>query len=79
MTIAVPCARAHSRMGLHTDAPAARKALKRLDEFSLGHRARGQEDGISLKSVDDGGGADECAEQRRKVAEYEQAEKHGEM
>jgi hypothetical protein len=63
----------------HAEAPASRKALEGLDELDLGHRARGQEDRIALKSVDDGGGADERAKQRGKVAEHEQAEQHGEV
>ena len=71
--------RTRARMGLHADAPAAREALKRLDELDLGHRARGQEDRIALESVDDGCGADERAKQRGKIAEHEQAEQHREV
>ena len=58
-------------MRLHAEAPAARKTLERLDELDLGHRARGQEDWITLKSIDDGGSADERAKQRGKVTEHE--------
>jgi hypothetical protein len=58
-------------MRLNAEAPAARKTLERLDELDLGHRARGQENWIALKSVDDSGGADERAKQRGKVTKHE--------
>jgi hypothetical protein len=58
-------------MRLHAEAPAARKALERLDELDLGHRAWGQEDRIALKPIDDGGSADERPKQRGKVTKHE--------
>ena len=79
ITMAVRPALTRTRMRLHTLAPAARKTLERLDELDLGHRARGEEDWIALKSVDDGGSADERAKQSGKVTKHEEAEQHREV
>jgi hypothetical protein len=50
-------------------APAARKTLECFDELDLGHRARGQEDWVALKSIDDCGSSDERVKQRGKKHE----------
>ena len=66
-------------MRLHAVAPPARKALEDLDEFRLGHRARGKEDGVALEAVDERGGARERGEERGEVAEEEVPEEDAEV